>query len=404
MAEHARKTVLVVDDEDIIRLFLRDLLSDEGFEVVLARNGKEAITYYREFDPSLIITDINMPEMDGLELLRELRSMNNHAPILLLTGYGDLSSAMEAIRAGANDYMLKPVNPQDLLHRIDQLIQMQALKHEAESERHRATMMARMAAVGQLAAGVAHEINNPTTFLRGNAQILRAFLKRLRQAQDAKDNAKRDIAVRTLLEQMPELLDGIENGTERIRKITYGLSSFANSQIFEEAQANCLNNVIEDSLLLLDDHELKPEIQLDLADDLPLATFSRQSMVQALLCVVLNAFQAMAKSSRKIMRIQSRLRHNTLEIVVEDAGPGVPAKLRERIFEPFFTTREVGEGAGLGLAVTYGIVCTDHNGAITIDESPTLGGARFTLSLLLPPAPAEPCLSSPAAAHAESLQ
>lgn len=372
--------ILVVDDEDLVRDFLMDLLETAGHEVNTAENGKIGIEKALSWQPDVIITDICMPHTDGLQLLEQVRQQPDPPPVMLLTGYGDLQSAVSALRKGAFDYMLKPIESDDLLSRLDRFVRMRRLERKLSEEKQRSMMMARMAAVGQLAAGVAHEINNPTTYLRGNAQILRALLKRLQVACASDDPEQREVAIDMMLVQVPELIDGIEDGTERIKRITHGLSCFASGQQYEPHDEGCVNTCIEDTLFLIGDTIGAVDLELDLEDNIPLIPMSRRAVTQALLCLILNACQAVQGQDSPRVCIRTRSDENEVRVEVEDSGEGVPAELRERVFEPFFTTRDVDQGSGLGLAVAYGIVCTDHHGELRIGDS-LLGGARVVMRL-----------------------
>lgn len=373
---------LVVDDEELVREFLRDFLLSRGHDVAIAKNGQEALPILDSFRPDVVISDICMPVMTGIELLAEIQKLENPPPVILLTGYGDLQSAMDAIRKGAFDYMLKPVNSEDLVNRLSHVVRVRQLERQAETERRRAVMVSRMAAVGRLAAGVAHEINNPTTYLRGNAQILRALMRRLEQALAGHDEGAIRVAADALHEQVGELLDGIEDGTDRIKRITNSLSCFADSQVFEPSTEGSLNTCIEDAIFLLGEYAETVEIECRLEADIPLVPLSRRGITQAAHCLISNAIKAVAGSEDQRVRITTRsLPDGTVCAEIEDAGSGVPEEARDQVFEPFYTTRPVNEGTGLGLSVAFGIVDGDHNGSLTVDDSRALGGARFTLSL-----------------------
>ncbi|MBN2713732.1 MAG: response regulator [Planctomycetes bacterium] len=375
----AAMKILVIDDDDLVREYLSDLLDSKGFDVVTAANGAEGIEEARR-GVDLILSDICMPGLSGLDLLDQLSELGIEVPVILLTGYGDMKSAIKAIRKGAFDYMLKPIETDSLLMRISHIQKLHDLEKEAKCERHRSMTMARMAAVGQLAAGVAHEINNPTTYIRGNAQIIRALEKRLEKALDDDSEFMIRKSIRSFKEQIAELLEGIEEGTERIKKITLSLSRFANGQAYEPHEDGYINACIEDALMLMGNEDDSPTVELSLKDDIRLVSMSRRNITQALACLINNAFQAARAVSSGIIRISSEELADCVRVIIEDSGRGVPEEIREKVFDPFFTTREVNEGAGLGLAVAYGIICSDHGGTLRLEES-RLGGAKFIFEL-----------------------
>jgi signal transduction histidine kinase len=374
--------ILVVDDEELMRRYLRDLLTLGGDEVMDAENGLEALSILEKHEFDVLISDICMPHISGIDLLKKAVELPEPPAVILLTGFGNLETAIEAIQAGAYDYMLKPVDSVSLRNRISQIRHMRDMEREMRRSREHNVRLARMAAVGQLAAGVSHEVNNPVTFLRGNSQLLEAYLKRLRVVLEAGDEtALREEAWRICAE-IPEILGGIEQGTERIRKITSGLARFANAQNAEQPGETCVNKCIEDALALLSENECGVALELRLDDSLPLMSLYRRELTQALACVISNAYYAVARISAPRVRITSLLREGQVVVKVEDSGTGVPDKYKDRIFDPFFSTREVNQGVGLGLFVAHGVVHNDHGGRIFLEKS-DLGGACFIIEFPL---------------------
>ncbi len=396
--------ILVVDDEEVLREFLCDLLASLGHQTIRATDGREGFETARAERPDLVISDIRMPVLDGLGLLEAVQKLPDAPPVILLTGYGDLESAIKALQSGAYDFMLKPVRTHELTARLAHIERERQLRSEAEEAKRRAVYNARMASIGQLAAGVAHEINNPTTYVRGNAQFLETLEKRLSKALESNDFETLREMADLLHEKMPELLEGIQRGTERIRKITQGLFHFSNSQSYEPERQVSLNACVEDALMLLGRPEPEVTLEKRLSSDIPLVKLSRRAVTQAVICLLMNANQAVSERETPHVRITTEpTEEKGARLVVEDNGPGIPENLRLRVFEPFFTTRDVNEGAGLGLSVAFGIVANEHGGDLRAEASP-LGGARFVAEFPPEPVRANSATSpSPAqTAHAAS--
>ncbi len=372
--------ILIVDDEDMLRLFLRDFLLDRGHEPLEAADGESGLETVKRESPDVVFSDIMMPGMDGITMLKAIKTLPDSPPVILMTGYADLKTAIEAVQLGAHDYMLKPLELHDLQNRLEHITRMRELERQLQEEHRKAIYASRMAAVGQLAGGVAHQVNNPLTFIRGNAQMIQIMLEKCSNEIAALAPESR---LGKLLSEIPELTAGIRRGTERINTITAGLVNFSDSQLFEPARPTALRAVTEDALSLLGvpDDEDPFMIERRFEEKEAVLTICRRAITQALLCLLLNARQAVAGQNRPRIRVTVEAVPNWGgQVRVEDSGSGVPEKLRERIFEPFFTTREVNEGAGLGLSVAYGIVATDHGGDIEIRKS-DLGGAEFRLIL-----------------------
>ncbi len=372
--------LLVVDDEEIIQDFLCEFLQQQGYQVNVAENGQEGLAKIHEELPDLVISDVNMPLMNGIEMLQKVRDLPDAPPVILLTGYADISTAIEALKIGAQDYMLKPVQTDDLLNRVRKQLYIRQLETRSSEERRKSVYTARMAAVGQLAAGVAHEINNPTTFVRGNTQILQTILEQVRAARSQEDNDALIKAVDKLLDAGGDLLDGVENGTARIAQITQGLIHFSDARNYLPMGVVDLTGCIEQALALWTSPEDGADFQSCVPEELPKVMGHAGSLSQALICLLQNARQAVQGENEARIRLSACEQKSHIILTVEDSGPGVPSGLREQVFEPFFTTRDVGQGAGLGLAVVYGIVVHDHGGEVMVDDS-EMGGARFTIRL-----------------------
>ncbi|MFA6001288.1 MAG: ATP-binding protein, partial [Thermoleophilia bacterium] len=231
---------------------------------------------------------------------------------------------------------------------------------EAKKLRQQLIQSERMVAVGQLVAGVAHEINNPLTGVMGYAQLL--------QTRDIDDQARQDA-------------ESINREAERASRIVRHLLSFARKHQ-PERKAVDINSILRESMELKA-YELKVNnvlMEADLDAGLPMTTTDPHQLQQVFLNMISNAEQAMlADSSSGLLKISTRLVDDKIQIVFADNGPGVPEELRDRIFEPFFTTKDVGKGTGLGLSICYGVI-EDNDGRIWVE--PVNGrGAKIIIEL-----------------------
>jgi signal transduction histidine kinase len=251
----------------------------------------------------------------------------------------------------------------------------------------------KMASVGQLAAGVAHEINNPLAFVTSNLRTLKKYTERFIDmitryhrvceqggvAQQDRDDLRKhreSLRVDAMATDAADLLQQTLEGTERVRKIVADLRGFSHVDEDGEAPAD-LNREIERTLSVMT-HEIPAGAGISREfSPLPVVTCRPGAFNQLFLSLLRNAFQARQDELR--VTIRTGLSGDRIRVVFSDNGPGVPADLRTRIFEPFFTTRDVGKGKGLGLAVAYDIV-TSHGGTIDVEDTPG-GGATFVLEL-----------------------
>ncbi|RJP20917.1 MAG: histidine kinase [Deltaproteobacteria bacterium] len=251
----------------------------------------------------------------------------------------------------------------------------------------------KMASVGQLAAGVAHEVNNPLAFVTSNVQTLKKYIERFLDMiaryeraceqggipQPERDELRKHreaLRLDAITRDAGELIRQTQEGTERVRKIVADLKGF--SHVDEEGEAPAdLNREIDRTLSVLA-HEVPPGAEIDRRlSPLPALVCRPGLFCQMFLNLIRNAFQARRDGLRLVIR--TAVSGDRIVLSFADNGPGVPPALRSRIFEPFFTTREVGKGKGLGLTMVYDIV-TSHGGTIEVEETPG-GGATFVVKL-----------------------
>jgi signal transduction histidine kinase len=246
---------------------------------------------------------------------------------------------------------------------------------EVADLRRRLVTSARLAAVGELAAGIAHEINNPLAFIRSNLSQFEKLWKEVREELDSSGRAK---LLSHVLQDIEELVGDSLEGVDRAAEIVRGVKSFAHAGSEKRELAN-LNQLLDD-VLRVASPQLRSRAQVEtIYTDIPLIPCSPQQLRQVFLNLVLNASQALAGSGT--IRILTRPIDGGVAVFVEDDGPGIAPDIIDRIFDPFFTTKPVGEGTGLGLGIAYQII-EQHGGKITVESSPG-AGARFCVHLPL---------------------
>ncbi|MDR2625297.1 MAG: hypothetical protein LBC37_03110 [Zoogloeaceae bacterium] len=265
---------------------------------------------------------------------------------------------------------------------------------EVERTRERLLQSEKMSAIGQLSAGVAHEINNPVGFVSSNLESLRRYTTQLMELIDAYDShaAKLPPADRLALEEkrraldfdflrgdIGELLRESTDGIERVKRIVRDMKEFSHVDHGKWQEAN-LNNVLESALNVVR-HELKyvADLELHLTPDLPNIRCLPAQVSQVLMNLLVNAAQSIHTPPGKII-LATRATPNGVECSIQDNGCGMTPEIRKRIFDPFFTTKQVGHGTGLGLSLSYEII-KRHGGDILVESQP---GQGSTFRVLLP--------------------
>lgn len=357
--------VLLVDDERDFADLLAERLQARGFQVQTAYDGEEALRLVAGHELDVAVLDVNLPGIDGLTLLRELKKIRPQAEALMLTGQNDLATAVAGMKLGATDYLVKPVP----IERLTEAILRAQDRREERLEGLRMAETAKMAALGQMAEGVAHEINNPVNVMVSLAGWLEDLVGDLRQELQA-GAAGIEAQTSTLAEMQDSARKMGEHG-QRCKEITAKLlclchkgDSPARTPAPEGPGAEAVLDLGRLITALLDERKerirsagvnLIPAISPDLPGlTLPPAGLPGTDLATALGNILDNALDAMPAGGQ-LWLIASAKDHE-LRIEVEDTGVGIlPAHL-PRVFEPFFSTKDVGQGTGLGLSVSYGTV------------------------------------------------
>ena len=375
--------LLLVDDEEIVFKAVGGFLSRCGHQVATALNGNEALEEMSREVPDVVLSDIRMPEMDGLALLEVVSVRFPTVPVILITGHGDVDTAVSALQRGAYDYIRKPVKLDELVSLLERVEERKRLEQTLVEERAKLVHAGRLASVGTMAAGIAHEINNPATVIRGNLQTFERLWQRaeptLRRLAAEAGDADLDL----LVEEFPDLATSMLAGTERIARIVSAVRVYARSDESRAPQEVDLARCVEEALSLTASVCGPARIKQSLVPVRVLGV--AQELTQVVVNLVQNAAQALIGRDGGMITVEVRRDDaGWVALSVTDNGAGIPESLQERIFDPFFTTKEPGSGIGLGLSICHGIV-TDHRGTIGFAPVPG-GGARFEVKL--PPAPA----------------
>jgi signal transduction histidine kinase len=397
----SRSSILMVDDrEDNLRL-LEFILHELNCDLVRARSGREALGQLLNRDFAVILLDVRMPEMDGYEtaeLIRR-RPRSTLTPIIFVTGNDANSDQIaRAYAVGAVDLIFKPFSAEVLRAKVRTFLELfetsLRLKDEirererAQEERDRLgeelLQGQKLQAVGQLSAGIAHEINNPLGYLLSNMSVLEEYLEKLGQfirvslqeKNAGRARGARDSEPEYLLEDFKTALRESRQGAERIRDIVQSLKEFSHRDE-KDLKAADLNRCVEDALrLCANELKHKAEVRQDLGK-LPLVWCFPQQIEQVLVNLLVNAAQAIPEKGR--IDISSRVEDERAVIRIRDSGSGIPPDQMKKLFEPFFTTKPVGKGTGLGLHVAYKIIKA-HGGRIDVDSTPGVG-SEFTLQV-----------------------
>ena len=382
--------ILIVDDQPDNLRVLETVLELKGYRNIRClEDSRRVVSTFMEYQPDLILLDLHMPHFDGIEVmdqLRELIGKDDYLPILVLTGDGTTSARERALTHGAHDFISKPLNRTEVQLRVKNLLQSRSLHlqlkaHNASLEetnrRLRETQSQlvqseKMASLGQLVAGIAHEINNPLAFVVNSLFLVQEGLERL--AKEPEDGMSP--AVRGRAGNMRANLRDACYGVERVRDLVSKLRTFSRLDEGKFKSVDIHESI--DSVLLFLRHKLEDRIDVERNFEGPgtLECFPGE-LNQVLMNVIANAIDSI--EGRGKVTVSTSRQDRNFVIAVRDNGKGIPEDIRPRVFEPFFTTKPVGRGTGLGLSISYGIMKA-HGGSIDF-SSESGKGTEFVLTI-----------------------
>ena len=383
--------LLLVEDEEDDAALLLSRLRQAGFELqhrtVWTRDDFLAALNRGPWD--VVISDYNIPGFGGLEALQLYGERDEEAPFIVVSGAVGDERAAELMRLGARDFILKD--------RLDRLPPALRRELQASSDRRRGEAATeqlhqadRLAAIGQLAAGIAHEINNPLASITADAEVIGQHLdtvrETLREQSGTADQDGFDIEItdeggpEALLDECREIQKTMTQTLRRIRSIVGDLKTFAQIDRSEVELVN-VNDIVQSACSITKNTiRHHSELKIDLTE-VPRITAHGRKLVQAIVNLLLNAVQALdeSRADTNEITIATRALDDAVRISVTDNGCGIPVGIRKRIFDPFYSTKRADEGTGLGLPMCAEIVRL-HRGSIAF-ESTTGAGSRFDIRI-----------------------
>ena len=413
---NTRIAVLLIDDQSLVSdMIQRSLRTESDIDFHYCSDPTLAISMAIDLAPSIILQDLVMPDVDGLMLLRwfRLNPDTRDIPMIVLSCKEDAHLKAEAFTYGANDYLIKLPEPAELIARIRYHVQayenLKALRAttlaaQLQSQQLSETLMKlqnmqahiiqseKMTGLGQMVAGIAHEMSNPINFIHGNIQhfhdhmedllnLLHLYKTTYPIATPEIQAALEAMDIDFVQRDLPKVMNSMKTGVDRIRNMIVSLCTFSK---FDEIKPKAIDiqDALESTLLLLG-HRLQfagVEVKRDYGEVPSIPCYPAQ-LNQVFLHVINNALDAIeSQVGPKHLDIQTRVVNDRVQIMISDNGLGIPPEIQPSIFKPFFTTKSVDKGTGLGLAICEKVM-QKHQGTIVAHSNV---GQGTTLMLQLP--------------------
>ncbi|QIR39660.1 response regulator [Tolypothrix sp. PCC 7910] len=410
-------TIMIVDDNQTNLKVLCNAISNYGWEILIATDGQSAIEQAEYAQPDLILLDVMMPGLDGFNTCQILKKnpLTHDIPVIFLSALSDKFDKVQGLLIGGVDYITKPFQKEEVLARVHVHLKIRFLTKQLELQNQqleqrieeRTTKLSqaldelkqsqlqlvqneKLSTLGQLVAGVAHEINNPLTSLTGNLHFIGNYLDDLVNhlqlyrkhysdpPADIVKNAK-TIDLEQIIKDLPAMLSYMNLGVERISDISTSLRTFSRTDISHKVDFDIHEGI--DSTLLILQHRLKASnkrsqiVVMKNYGEIPLIKCYPGQISQVFMNIISNSIDAFDEKNEKspepentgyeIVIITSFNEYeNLLNITFADNGSGIAPELISQIFDQFFTTKSVGKGTGLGLSISKQIVEEKHQGKI----------------------------------------
>ncbi|HYE10621.1 MAG TPA: response regulator [Patescibacteria group bacterium] len=410
--------VLLVDDSRFNLITAEKMLraSNMACEIMLCDSGLKALEILKIDMIDIILLDIEMPDFSGIDILKEIRKEKGYdgIQVIMFTSHTDRSVLQESFKLGANDYVTKPIEPVEFIARVsaairvrDSDIRLKELLQSLETKNSHLTLLTKelkemqfhlvnkekFAAIGELAAGIAHEINNPMGYVSSNLETFRSYTNKLNfifekyrelakhiEAQDKTSSElimmfkdisalEKSMKVDFIISDIDNLIEDSLDGIGRVSKIVQSIRRFAKTGFEEELVFNNLNEIIEEAMLVLK-HEAAGTA--DIAEEfgkLPDMMCNRSEIGQVIINMIINAIESIKRQNRRDngkITIKTYFDADNIDIEISDDGAGIETDNLYSIFNPFFTTKDIGQGIGLGLSIAHDIIVNKYKGQILV--------------------------------------
>ncbi|MEW5801574.1 MAG: response regulator [bacterium] len=399
-----QKKVLLIDDDRFILHSLGEMLTMKGYQVIKAQSAEEGLQLFEKESPPIVMADIMMPDMDGLELLQKIHRINSDAEVIMITAYDRADLAIEALHLQAADFLAKPIRPQQLfssVKRAEDRIRnkkrtrqyINRLEQALDDRTQRLLQSEKQAAIGSRVRGIIHNVSTPLAVVSSRAEYLAGKLQDLKELPEVQKSP----SLQEGLDKRINEVNVILKNAQKIAMIIDTILTKSYKEQFNHLIPIDINELITDEITFFQSdlyfkHNIKSQHWLDA--DLPKVKMIYSHLSQVLDNLIKNAIEAMYDSQEKKLTISTAQDEHSILIKIQDTGCGIPAKNIKKIFTPHFTTKSyqqrgerepIPSGSGLGLSASLNLM-EMYGGKILVRSKPN-EGSEFTIVIPKNPAP-----------------
>jgi len=370
--------ILYIEDEKTVQEELSEVLENYCAQLLVADDGFQGLKLYKEHLPDIVITDIKMPQMDGIEMSKKIREICEEAPIIFTTAFSDIEYFQEAIELQVDGYILKPITLDSLERKINSIIQNLALKRELFDKEQMLLQTSKLASMGEMIGNIAHQWKQPLSVISMSTNNIKVSLELEGEVKEEK------------------ILECTKQVSEQIRFLARTIDDFRGFfQPHKKQEAYNLKKFLDKCISLVsasfDSNMIKTIRDIDTKIN---SYGDPNQLLQAIINILNNAKDALKSASdiqEKLVFIVTALEddHENIVITIKDNAGGIPNNILPKIFEPYFTTKENNTGTGLGLYITHTIITQNLQGTITAQnevyehEGVEYKGSKFIITLPL---------------------
>lgn len=373
-------TIMIVDDSPTILEIFQYFLTSNGYTALPVANGETALALITNGNrPDLILLDVVMPGMDGLDVCRQLKACEatREIPVIFISESVD---TLRGFAVGGVDYVPKSADYQEILARVNAHLTIQRQQQQLRAQQEQMIVQAKLASLGELTAGISHELKNPLNFICNFSQAVLDLTQNLREELTKPQPDPQELHY--LIETLPDLAQKIHNHGERAARIIHNMLQHARGEPGVRTPTN-LNRLVHEYTMMAyhsqKTTDFHPTIttRYDPVLDTQLVSVIAHDVSRVIVNLCTNALYALRERMhaqtngfRPTLTVQTYNQADTVHILIHDNGVGIPEAIREKIFQPFFTTKPPGEGTGLGLSLAHDIVVHEHHGQLLVNSQP----------------------------------